>query len=191
MEADHFIKSIEITLDTDPVPYKGTFLFGPGNGRAAIAFKMRSGAGGTVKATVECSKHGRFVGTRAVRVAEGGCSTPPESTAHDRPKNAQVRLPEPIRAGQIVDVRARVEHNSDTGLRLRDGKFVREAREFYIKQVLVSFDGQPVSEFRLSAAASPNPLIRFPIRATRSGTLTVAFIDNEGHRAEAAQALRL
>jgi predicted secreted protein len=44
IEPDHHIKSIEIALDKDPVPYKGKFLFTPANGRAWVAFPMRSGA---------------------------------------------------------------------------------------------------------------------------------------------------
>ena len=51
MEPEHFIRSIEIRLDHDPVPYKGKFLFTPANGLAAVAFHMRSGAGGVVAAT--------------------------------------------------------------------------------------------------------------------------------------------
>ena len=191
MEPDHFIKSIEVTLETDPLPYKGTFGFGPANGRAAVAFKMRSGVGGVVKAVAECSRHGRFTGTREVRVVEGGCTTPPEAVTRERPRNPQIRLPEPIARGQIVEVRARVEHHSDTGLRLRGGKFVRDAPEFYLKEILVFLDDQKVSEFRLSPAVSANPLIRFPIRVTRPGTLKVAFVNSEGQRAEASQAIRL
>lgn len=191
MEPDHFVRSIEVRLDSDPVPYKGTFLFGPANGRAAVAFKMRSGTGGVVRAVAECSRHGRFSGTREIRVVEGGCTTPPEATARERPRNAQVRLPEPIAPGQIVEVRARVEHNSDTGLRLRNGRFVREAPEFYLKEILVFLDDQRISEFRLGPAVSANPLIRFPLRVSRSGTLKVVFVNSEGQRAEASQAIRL
>ena len=190
MEADHFIKSIEVTLDNDPVPFKGKFLFGPANGRAAVAFKMRSGAGGVVKAVVECSRHGRSVGTREIRVVDGGCTSPPEAVAHERPRNPQIRLPEPIRAGQIIDVRARVEHNSDTGLRLRNGKIVREVPEFYLQSVLVFFDAEKISEFHLGPAVSANPLIRFPLRVSRPGTLKVVFVNSEGQRAEATQAIR-
>src|SRR5687768_16649960 len=40
MATDHFIRSIAIRLDNDPVPDKGTFLFTPANGQAAVAFPM-------------------------------------------------------------------------------------------------------------------------------------------------------
>lgn len=191
MEPDHFIRSIAVTLDKDPVPYKGTFLFGPANGRAWIAFQMRSGAGGIVRATAECSRHGRFEGTREVRVVEGGCSTPPERGARERLGNPALRLPRSVRAGDIVEVRAKVDHASHTGLTLRNGRFVRESPEFYVKQMAVLFDDQPVCEFRMTSAISPNPLIRFPLKVARGGTLRVVFVNNEEQRWEVAEALRV
>src|SRR5262245_9351755 len=73
MEPDHYIRSIEVTVEQDPVPAKGKFLFTPGNGRAWVAFSMRSGAGGVARAVAECTRHGRFVRTREYRVADNGC----------------------------------------------------------------------------------------------------------------------
>lgn len=191
MEPDHFIRSIEIALETDPIPYKGKFLFTPFNGRAWVAFQMRSGAGGLVKAIAECSKHGRFVGTKELRVAEGGCTTAPEKVGRDRLGNPMLRLPKTIKAGEIVEVRTKVDHNSYTGLTFKQGKFVREAPEFYIKQMLVYLDNQKISEFQMTSAVSPNPLIRFPLKASRSGTLRVEFVNNEGQRWEVSHPLRV
>jgi len=93
MEPEHFIRSIEIRLDHDPVPYKGKFLFTPANGQAAVAFHMRSGAGGVLEVTAECSRHGRFVATKETRVTEGGCAAPPDMT-RDRLGHPRIRLPE-------------------------------------------------------------------------------------------------
>lgn len=190
MEPEHFIRSIEIRLDNDPVPYKGTFLFSPANGQAALAFHMRSGAGGVLKVTAECSRHGRFVATKEIRVTEGGCAGPPDMT-RDRLGNPRIRLPESIGIGDIVQVRAKVDHNSYTGLVLKSGEYVREAPEFYVKQMLVLLDDQKVSEFQMTSAVSANPLIRFPLRVTRSGTLRVVFTNNEGQRWEAAQRIQV
>jgi len=191
MEPDHFVKSIEIVLENDPVPHKGKFLFTPLNGRAWVAFQMRSGAGGLVKATAECSRHGRFVGTREVRVVEGGCTSVPEKVARDRLGNPMLRLPRSVKAGEVIEVRAKVEHSSHTGLALKNGKFVRVGPEFYITQMLVYLDDQAISEFQLTSAVSPNPLIRFPLKVTRSGALRVVFVNSEGQRWEVSQPLRL
>ncbi len=190
MEPDHFIRSIEIRLDTDPVPDKGTYLFTPANGQAAVALHMRSGTGGVLKVTAECSRHGRFVATKEIRVTEGGCAGPPDMS-RDRLGNPRIRLPESIKPGEIVQVRAKVDHNSYTGLVLKAGKYVREAPEFFVKQALVFLDDQKVSEFQMTSAVSANPLIRFSLKVTRGGIVRVVFINNEGQRWEASQQIRL
>ena len=189
MERDHYVRSVEISLPTDPVAYKGTFFFSPANGQASLGFKMRSGAGGVVRAVAECTRHGRFTGTREIRVAEGGCAMPPDRAAHDGPQNVQLRLPQTMRAGETVELRVRVEHYTETGLAYRSGHYVREAPEYYLKEMLVFFDGEKVSEFRMSSAISPNPIIRFPLRIVRAGTLRVVFVNSEGRRAETSRTI--
>ncbi len=190
VEPDHFIRSFEVTLETDPVPYKGKFLFTPTNGRAWVAFQFRSGIGGVLKVVAECTRHGPFVATRELRVAEGGCATAPDKTARDRLGNPMIRLPRAVRVGEVVEVRAKVDHNSYTGLVLKGGKHVREMPDFYVKQMLVYLDNEKISEFRMTSAVSPNPLIRFPLKVNGGGTLRVVFINNEGQRWEAVQPIR-
>ncbi len=43
----------------------------------------------------------------------------------------------------------------------------------------------------MTSAVSANPVIRFPLRAARSGTLRVVFVNSEGRRWEVAQPLRI
>lgn len=190
MAADHFIRSIEITLDKDPVPRKGKFVFSPDNGRAWFAYTMRSGTGGTVRAVAECSRHGRYTAVRDVRVAEGGCAGV-EVPDRARLGNPQVRVGKPPRPGDIVEVRARIEHPSHTGLVLKDGKYVRESPEFYLKQILVVLDDRQISEFQMTSAVSANPIIRFPLRISAAGTLRVVFVNSEDKRWETSTPLRV
>ena len=190
MEPDHFIRSLAVSLETDPVPYKGTFFFTPANGRAWATFQFRSGIGGVVKVVGECTRHGRFTGSREVRVVEGGCTTAPDRTARERLGNPLIRLPRSLRAGEVVEVRTKLDHSSYTGLALKKGKFIREMPEFYVKQMLVFLDDQKVSEFQMTSAVSPNPVIRFPLKVKGEGTLRVVFINTQGQRWEAVQPLR-
>lgn len=190
MEADHFIRSIEIVLDKDPVPDKGTYRFTPANGQAWVTFPMRSGAGGVVRASAECSRHGRFVATREIRVASDGCATTADTIDRERSGNPRVRLARPPRLGEVIEVRTKIDHDSDTGLSLRGVTYVRERPEFFIRQMRAYFERALISEFRLTSAVSPNPLIRFPLRVTRAGTLRVMFLNNEGRQWEVAEAIR-
>lgn len=190
MEPDHFIRSLEVTLETDPVPRKGKFSFTPTNGRAWLAFQFRSGIGGIVRVVGECTRHGRFVATRDVRVTEGGCATTPDRAVRERIGNPQIRLPRSFRPGDVVEVRTRLDHASYTGLALKGDTFVRELPEFYITQMLVYVDDQQVSEFEMTSAVSPNPLIRFPLTVGGGGTLRVVFVNSAGRRWEATQPLK-
>jgi sulfur-oxidizing protein SoxY len=188
MEPGHFIKSIEIVLDKDPVPHKGTYRFTPANGQAWVAFAMRSGTGGIVKATAECSRHGRFVATREIRVTSDGCAT--DTLDKDRLGNPRLRLVRPPKPGEVVEVRTKIDHGSDTGLTLKGATYVRERPEFFISRMRVSFERELVSEFQLTSAVSSNPLIKFPFKVTRAGTLRVLFVNNEGRRWEIAEPIR-
>jgi sulfur-oxidizing protein SoxY len=191
MEADHFIRWIEVTAEQDPVPDKGRFSFTPGSGRAWAAFTMRSGAGGTIRATAECSRHGRFTVAQEFRVADGGCTTPPVRTAGERTGHPVIQLPQTVKAGEIIEVRARVDHGSYTGLALRGGKVVREAPEYYVRQMLAYWNEDQVAEFRMTSAISPNPLVRFTVRVPRGGTLRVAFVNSEGQRWETSRSVQV
>jgi predicted secreted protein len=191
MEPDHHIQSIEVSIDRDPVPAKGRFLFSPANGRAWVAYQMRSGTGGLVKAVAVCNRHGEFLASREVRVVDGGCSTPPERGARDRAGSPELRLPRTVRVGEPFEVRARVIHGSYTGLVLKQGKFVRELPEYYVKRMTAWLDDERVSEFQMTSAVSPNPLIRFPLRVARAATLRVQFVNSEEQRWEVSQAIRV
>jgi sulfur-oxidizing protein SoxY len=191
MEADHHVQSIEVSIERDPVPAKGKFLFSPANGRAWVAYQMRSGTGGLVKVVAVCNRHGEFLVSQEIRVVDGGCSTPPERGVRDRAGSPELRLPRAVKAGEPFEVRARVIHGSYTGLALKQGKFVRELPEYYVKQMTVWLDGQRVSEFQMTSAVSPNPLIRFPLKVTRPATLRVEFVNSEEQRWEVSQAIRV
>jgi predicted secreted protein len=191
MEPEHYIQSIEVSIDRDPVPAKGKFLFSPANGRPWAAYQMRSGTGGVVKAVAVCNRHGEFLASHEVRVVEGGCSTPPERGARDRAGSPELRLPRSMKAGEPFEVRARVIHGSYTGLVLKQGKYVRELPEYYVKQMNVWLDDQRVSEFQMTSAVSPNPLIRFPLKVTRPATLRVQFVNSEEQRWDVLQAIRV
>ena len=38
MESDHYIQSIEVSIERDPVPAKGKFVFTPANGRPWVSY---------------------------------------------------------------------------------------------------------------------------------------------------------
>ena len=74
MEADHYIKSIQIMNFSDPVVIKGKFYFTPVNGEVYLGTQIRL-AGGEAKVWVvaECNQHGKWAVSRETKVAAGGC----------------------------------------------------------------------------------------------------------------------
>jgi sulfur-oxidizing protein SoxY len=74
MEPDHYIKSIQILNFRDPVVNKGTYHFSPANGQAYIATQLRlDGGDAEVFVVAECSRHGKWIASKKLKVSLGGC----------------------------------------------------------------------------------------------------------------------
>lgn len=74
MEADHYIKSLQIFNFNDPVVSKGIFQMTPANGQAFFSTQLRLD-GGDIRIFVvaECSQHGKWVSSGTLKVSLGGC----------------------------------------------------------------------------------------------------------------------
>lgn len=74
MEPDHYIKSIQIVGFNDPIVSKGVYHLSPANGQAYLSTQMRMDGGDTeVYVIAECSQHGKWVASQALKVSLGGC----------------------------------------------------------------------------------------------------------------------
>ncbi len=74
MQPDHYIKSIQILNFNDPVVNKGVFRFSPAIGQPYISTQIRMDGGDVeVFVVAECSKHGKWVASRKLKVSLGGC----------------------------------------------------------------------------------------------------------------------
>jgi sulfur-oxidizing protein SoxZ len=91
---------------------------------------------------------------------------------------ARVRMPARARTGDVVEVRALVEHPMESGYRLDNvGKPIPR---HIVERFTVSYDGREVFSARLHPAVSTNPYFAFYLRATRSGEVVFAWADDEG-----------
>lgn len=74
MEPDHYIKSLQILNFNDPVVGKGAYHFTPGSGQAYISTQLRmDGGDAEVFVIAECSKHGKWVASKKLKISLGGC----------------------------------------------------------------------------------------------------------------------
>ncbi|MBA4177280.1 MAG: thiosulfate oxidation carrier complex protein SoxZ [Leptothrix sp. (in: Bacteria)] len=82
-----------------------------------------------------------------------------------------MRLPASTRAGTIIEVRLLMQHPMETGF--RPGADGRTVPRHIVRRIDAHFEGERVFAADLFPAIAANPYIAFPLRATRSGTLTV------------------
>ncbi len=201
MQPDHFIASLHVVNERDPVPSKGVFQFSPLNGQVYLGVQIRVDQGTSeISVTAECNRHGRWRTTRVIAIPEGaggcaGVASPPGPAARDEIQPPAIRIPQLVADGaigpnQIIDVQLKTKHPSRTGLVARHGTFVQESEPLHLDRMEVFYDAEPVSRFVLTSALSDNPFITFRLRARREGTVRVVLTNNRGQRFEATHPIR-
>jgi len=193
MTPEHYISSIEVVNDTDPIPSKGMFRFTPANGAVYVAFQARMDDGDSeVTVTAECNRHGRWQARRRISIPEdaGGCTgTPPP---WGRTSGAEIHPPEiriaelvqrgGIRRGELIHPQLKIRPPNRTGLAETNGSFVKVSEPLYLQEMEVWFGGERVSRFELTPALSDDPFITFALLASREGPLEVRLLNNRRQR---------
>ncbi len=91
---------------------------------------------------------------------------------------ARILVPTGIRRGDVIDVRALVEHPMHTGLfRDADGNPIPA---FFINDVRVTYGDQEVAHFVWTSGISRDPFVEFSLRAEREAPLAITWKDNRG-----------
>jgi sulfur-oxidizing protein SoxZ len=91
-----------------------------------------------------------------------------------------IKLPDEARQGDEVFVRARIDHDMESGWRTtQEGQTIPQdlVREFACR-----YNGQEVFRAAFDAGMSPNPYLGFYIRATETGTIECTWVTQEGGR---------
>lgn len=105
----------------------------------------------------------------------------------------QLRLPEQIESGSIIDVKLKVRHPSSTGLTFvedapnRYGRFIRGVPAVYVKTVEVFYGDEQVSVLELNSSTSDNPLLVIKLRANKEAPLRVTAVNHKGELVEATE----
>ncbi len=91
---------------------------------------------------------------------------------------ALLHVPASARIGEVIEIRATVQHPMETGFRVgSDGQLL--ARNL-VRRVEGHFDGERVFAVDLHPAIAANPYLAFPLRVTGPGLLTVTWQGDEG-----------
>jgi sulfur-oxidizing protein SoxZ len=88
----------------------------------------------------------------------------------------RVKLPDNIKIGDIIEIKALVTHPMETGQR-RDANGELVARNI-IKSFQATFNGQPVFTADLQPGISANPFIAFNMKVIGPGELELIWTDD-------------
>ena len=91
---------------------------------------------------------------------------------------AIVTVPARVRAGEVVEIRALIQHPMETGY--RSGSEGQPLPRDLVRRVECRFEGELVFAADLHAAVAANPYLAFHLRVPRSGTLSVAWQGDRG-----------
>lgn len=100
---------------------------------------------------------------------------------------AVITLPNPVKAGEVFEVRATVAHAMETGYRTSDDGS-RLPRDL-VRRFECRLDGELVFAADLYAAISANPYLAFWMRAGQSGELTFSWRGDNGFEHRETRAL--
>jgi sulfur-oxidizing protein SoxZ len=91
---------------------------------------------------------------------------------------ALLTVPPRARAGEVIEIRALIQHPMETGYRVgTEGQTL--ARDL-VRRVEARFDGELVFAADLHPAIAANPYLAFQMRAEASGVLTVSWQGDRG-----------
>lgn len=178
-----FIKTITLLIDKNPSPLVGRFHFEPNAGRADLALRVRVNDYTPVRAVAETNDGKLYMSRRFVK-ASGGCSAPVGTNLEAmmaRLGKIKLRTRGEVRAEHPVLAQLMISHPNLTGLQM-DQVTRLYAPAHFVKEVRVSFDGEPVFSAETDISVSENPNFQFYFVPIDEGELDVEVVDSEGLR---------
>lgn len=179
--AERSIRSITLIIDSNPVPWAGTFQFTPASGRADLALRARVNAYSWVRAIAETSD-GKLYMNKAFVKASGGCSAPLGAdleAAMARLGKMKFKLEsQEVKPGSVTEAQLLISHPNLSGMQMDQiTRIVKPAH--FVKSVDVRYDGTPVFSAKTDIAMSADPNFRFDfIPDHPGGELSAEVIDN-------------
>ncbi len=188
--AGRYVRKVWLVIDRNPSPVGAVFTLTPQAGRAELATRVRVEEYTHVRAIAELSDGSLHMHTRFLK-ASGGCSAAPGgdlAAAKATLGRFKLRLdPVPDGAG-LVAAQLSISHPNVSGLAIDQLTRLAPPPHF-VRQVQVSYGGQPVMTADVDFTLSENPYLKFNVQADQPGELRVTVRDTEDGRYEQALAL--
>jgi sulfur-oxidizing protein SoxZ len=103
--------------------------------------------------------------------------------------NPRIKLPDSIKAGDVIEVKTLVRHVMETGN--RHDKTGKPIPRDIINTFIAKFDGAQVFRAEFGPGISANPYLAFEMRVPGPGTIEIAWVDDHGVAVTASAALTL
>ena len=189
------IDKVYLIIDNNPSPISAIFQFTPLSGRADIETRVRIDEYTHMRAIAETSDGQLFMTTRYLKAA-GGCSAPPGKDAQaalaslGRMKfrveaGANADLSGDPKGNQPVLAQLMISHPNNSGLAMDQVSRLFTPPHF-VRQVRVTYGGQPVMSADVDFSISENPNFRFYFMPSGDAELRAEVVDSNDLRFESS-----
>jgi len=183
---ERYIKKITLLIDDNPVPLAGNFHFTPRSGQADLDLRVRMNNYSSIRAIAETNDGKLHMASRFVK-ASGGCSAPLGSgvgeEAMARLGKMKFRAKPTEGAGKVLNrpmqTQLAISHPNVTGMQM-DRITVRFLPAHYVKEIKVSFNGEPIFWAETDISISENPNFKFFFVPKEEGELIAEVTDSNG-----------
>ena len=193
--SSRYIEKLYLIIDNNPSPIAAVFTFHPLSGRADIETRVRINEYTHVRAIAETNDGKLHMSTRFVK-ASGGCSAPPAKDAQAALSSLgrmKVRIEDKLidpnaavpAGGHPVLARLMISHPNDSGLAMDQVSRMFKPAHF-VRQVNITYAGQPVMSADVDFSISENPNFRFYFTPRGEGELKAEVVDSNDLRFESA-----
>ncbi len=183
-----YIDKVWLIIDNNPSPVSAVFNFTPASGRADIETRVRIDEYSHVRAIAETNDGRLHMTTRFVK-ASGGCSAPPgkdAQTALATLGRMRLRIEGDVNANQPVLAQLMISHPNNSGLAMDQTSRLFTPPHF-VRQVNITYAGQPVMSADVDFSISENPNFRFYfVPRDGGGELKAEVVDSNGLQFESA-----
>ena len=186
-----YIDKIYLIIDNNPSPISAIFQFTPLSGRADIETRVRIDEYTQVRAIAETNDGQLHMATRFVK-ASGGCSAPPGKDAQAALATLgrmKFRVEGDATGGQAgnqpVLAQLMISHPNNSGLAMDQVSHLFTPAHF-VRQVRITYAGQPVMSADIDFSISENPNFRFYFLPRGDGELKAEVVDSNDLRFESA-----
>lgn len=185
--AARYIDKVYLIIDNNPSPISAIFMFTPLSGQADIETRVRIDEYTHVRAIAETNDGQLHMSTRFVK-ASGGCSAPPgkdPQAALAMLGRMKIRVAGDANGNQPVLAQLMISHPNNSGLAMDQVSRLYTPAHF-VRQVKVTYAGQPVMSADVDFSISENPNFRFYFLPRGDGELKAEVVDSNDLRFEGA-----